>query len=455
MQDEEIDLRPWLRAVVQRWPIILGLACLGFVLLGGLALLRPRVSQADVSILLLPTSNQISLDARFVNRDATLLTNSTFQRQAVIGLATSDELVQRVAADLQLENPTPRELIELRDQVQISPQGDLVTITAQAPSEAEAMALAEAWGRHYVSLVDEIYSRDAVAYSRMTAQLAEAEQRYQNEQQALEALLAERRIYEIEFQQRTLQALVDGSVEAEKNLYTRYLNLTQQLDLILQDALTLRKQVESGVDDAAANTLGLLALQARANGAVSLPIQLSIDSLSSLRAEPTDLAAIDQFIAIVREERDRIADETAVIAERMTNETPGLVTLDAATQTRYQEQLSALRGETEQVRARENQLIQRRDIARSSVELLLRKLEEQRIAELTPQIAVRQLSIQLAVPPSRLVSLVLYGGVGLVLGVLSGIVFAVGSELIKRRRETIQSSPVGNEPPSQGVVKPS
>ncbi|MFV9504569.1 MAG: hypothetical protein AB4911_08370 [Oscillochloridaceae bacterium umkhey_bin13] len=453
MHDEEIDLRPWLRALLQRWKIVLGLALLGAGIFASVIWFQPRSSQASMTVLIAPNSAQITLDPRFVNRDATLLTNATFQRQALIGMATSHELVRRVAIAQGHTKPSQELLEDLRGSIRTSAQGDLLQVIATASTDQAALALAELWGEQYVRLVHETYSRDRLLTSLMTEQLADAEARYREEQRALEIFLGQSRSFEIDFQQRTLQSLVDGSIEAEKSLYTRYLQMTQQLDLILQDTETLRKQVALSTSDELANALGLLALQSRANGAGNLPIDLSLEAARGLRTEPVTVAEIDALVAIVREERDRLTVETAMIAERIAQGQPGPVTLDAATRDRYQTQLAALRREAEQVRAEERLLTQRRDTALSTVELLRRKLEEQRIAELTPQVSLRLLSVQTNPSPSILMTLVLSAGGGFVLGLSLGIIIALVTEVINRRRQAHQTLPQVGDPTPQSAIK--
>jgi capsular polysaccharide biosynthesis protein len=450
--EEEIDLRPWLGAVLRRWRLVIGLATLMAFIAASVALVTPRPSQATVDVLIVPTSAQITLDQRFVSRDATMLTNATFQRQALLGLATSNELAQRVAAQSGATAVNPRDLEQLLGQITVRPQGDLIRITAQDETEAGALALAEAWGRGYERLVLETFSRDTLLTTLVGEQIGTAQARYQTEQTALEAFYAQGRLYEVDLQIRSLQGLLDNSIEAEKTLYLSYTQRVQELDLLLQDATTLREQLRSAPSDDISGALALLALRSRASGVTELPVQLSLAEADALGGTPATLAELDALITVLGAQRDRLATEVARVAAQISAGEPGLTGIDAATMGLYQSQLTSLRLEAEQLRAQERQLIQQRDTALASVDLLQRKLEEQRIAELTPNISVRVISSVVEPPQSRLALIVIYGGAGLLIGALAGVLTALALELAsQRRRGPAPSAPAAPHP--EGMVK--
>lgn len=450
--EEEIDLRPWLFAILRRWQLVIGLAVIVAITTASIAFMRPRSRGAGVDVLIVPTSVQIALDQRFVNREASMVTTTLSQREALIGLATSSELAQRVSAQVGKAELTPSELQLLLNQITVTARGDLLRITAQDADADAALALAEAWAHGYERLVAEIYSRDALLTALIGEQISESQQRYLDEQAALEAFYAQDRRYERERQMRSLQGLIDGSIEAERTLYARYTQRAQELDLILQDAITLREQVRSGSNDDLASALSLLALRSRASGATELPVQLSLAESAELGGTPATLAELDALIVVLDEQRDRIADEARLIAEALTRGESGLIGTDTAATKRYQSQMTALMLETEQMRAKEQQLVQRRDTALASVDLLQRKLEEDRISALTPQVAVRMISSSVETQQSVRGLVLLYGGAGLLIGALVGVLAALALEIAGRRRRSSVVS-TSTAPSPKGAVK--
>jgi len=64
-KEEEIDLKPYLLALLRRWWIIVGVA-IGLALIAGvLAVLRAPPFSASSSLLIVPANSQITLDSRF------------------------------------------------------------------------------------------------------------------------------------------------------------------------------------------------------------------------------------------------------------------------------------------------------------------------------------------------------------------------------------------------------
>lgn len=452
--EDEIDLRPWLLAVLRRWRLVAGLSVLLALLATSVAFMQPRSSEASAEVLIVPTSAQITLDQRFVSRDATMLTNTTFQRQTLIGLATSSELARRVITESKgIAAPTPTQLEALLGRIRVSTQGDILRITASGNNEAEALELAEDWGRSYERLIIETFSRDDLLTTLVSEQIDTAQQRYETEQVALEAFYAQGRNLEIERQIRSLQGLIDGSLEAERTLYQIYTRRTQELELILQDAATLREQLLTNTSDELASALTMLALRARANGVSELPLQLSLATASELGTVPVTLSDLDDLIVVLREQRDRLAQEATRIAAAIGSGETGLTGLDSTAVNQYQAQLAELKRASEQLRAEERQLIQRRDTAVASVDLLQRKFEEQRIAELTPQISVRMFSSSVERPSSVLTQLVLYGTAGLLIGIIIGSIVALALEFASMRqpRPTVSTAPA--PPNTEGAAK--
>ncbi|WP_165774612.1 hypothetical protein [Candidatus Viridilinea mediisalina] len=445
--DDEIDLRPWLLAVLRRWRFVISMALVLALLAASVAIIRPRADQVTAQILILPGGSEVSLDERFTSRDATLSTNVIARNDALTTLALSSEMVQRVARELGVELETSEDVTELLKQIEVEANGDLITITASGEDEAEALGLAEAWARNFERLVLETYSRDALLTRLVDEQLAVAEANLATQQATLEEFLAQSRVYEIDRQQKTLQGLVDGSLDAERSLYSAYAQRTREIEVILQDARTVREQLQAGLTDELASSLALLSLRARSSSTSSLPLQLLVDDVAAITNTPTTVAELDRLIAAMEGQRTRFATELERMALVIRSGETGLVGLDTATIQQYQTQLAGLRSEYEQLRAQERQLIQRRDTALSSVNLLRTKLEEQRIAELTSQLSVRVISLMPETPRSLLVSLILFGGAGLVLGTMGGIFVALSQEAVLRLRQSMVTAPPATPAP--------
>lgn len=441
---EDLDIRPYLAAVLRRWPLVLGAGLLAALVVAGLALLQPQLSRGRSSVLIVPTVSQVTLDPRFTTRDATLLTNATFQREALITLASSGALEARVAADLGIAPLIPG---SLSAQVQVEADGDLIWFTASALDQPEAVRIAEAWARTYELMVAEIYSRDASGEALLNQQIADAQQRYAAAQAELEGFVAANDLVQLSLQIQTYEDVLELSAATALDRYTSYITRTQALDLVIADAQTLRAQVASGDSSALSDALATLALRARSAGLSQLPVQLRFDDPAILvRDQPATLADLDTFIATVTRQRaDLLAEaEDTTAALIAGGQVVGSLSPELTEQ--YLRTLPDLRRQYEQLSAQQRQLAQRRDIAFASLEVLQRKRDEQQIAQSSPQISVRAIESTAAPPSSRLIGIAVRGVIGGSAGLLVGVALALA---LDRRRRSGQPAPLSATAPQQ------
>lgn len=438
--EREIDLRPYVVALLRRWRLLGGLALAAALLAVAVTLMLPPGREASADLLVAPATSQVTVDPRFISRDATLITNGSFQRQALVDLASSAILETRVAQRLGLATYRPGDLLQ---QVEVGATSDLIRITVGGPTDEAAATLAEVWARSYEELVNELYSGADAQVTQLTTELESAEQRYNTAQLALEEFYGQGLLVQAEQRVLRLTGLLDGSRDAQQALYSQYLTRTQELDLILQDAQTLRAQVDGSSNDDLADALAALALRSRVAGGAELPLELRFDNPQALAQNGAASAvALDQLIAVLRRERERVGADAQQIGQTIASGDGSMVGLDAAGRARYEAELGTAQRELEHLRAQERLLGQRRDIALTSLELLERKSDEQQIAQASPQVSVRFVGAS-AVPPRSLLSrLLLNVGIAVVAATLLGTLFVLASELIRQFRRS------GSVPPT-------
>lgn len=436
--EDEIDLRPWFFAVLRRWQLIVSMALLLALLAGISSAIQPKVHGAHAEVLILPATVEISLDQRFVNRDGISYMNTVTRNQALLGLATSSAVVQRVASALEIEQPSNDDLTDLLDKIEVTADGDLITITAYDEDGAYALTLAEVWAHTYERVVIETYSRDALMAQMLEDQLVVAQQNYAVRQAELEVFLKQNRVHGLRYQKRSLDGLIDGIIRAEYDLYTAYAQRVRELEVFLQDAATLRAQFQAGMRDEFTNGLALLSLRTRFGsiaGSSSLPLQLLIGDGAIFTNAPATVEDLDTLIAAMEQERLRLATGLEGMARGIRQGETGLIGFDAETLQAHQIQLASLSSEIAQLEEQERLLTESRNTAFNSVQLLQNKLEEQRIAELTSPLTVRTISLLPEPPRSRLGNIGLFGGAGLLIGFMAGLCIALGQEIVRRVRE--------------------
>jgi len=387
--DDEIDLRPYLSAILQRWWIILGTALGVAIIAGFIAWLRTPPYTASTSLLIIPASAQVTLDSRFTSRDSFLFTTTANQREALLGLARDPTLEERVATILAAEGGLPNDyqLGALRDRVTIETNGDLVRITAQAETAEAARRLALLWGQEYTRLVNETYTRDTSSIEQVEQQLAEARERYKTAQAELEAFLAGGEMAVAEQEVRRLSDLVNSARSAGTERFSDYLRRSNDLEQILRDVQLLRARLidqpddTTNVDDAiAALLLRIRNLSAQGSDRPILQLDSSLSSKLSVT-----VADLDRLMTTLNAEYRAVRQE----AERLSELPPAELSPDSS-QLLY-ERLAAAQTRLEQLNARQRELSRNRDLAFSLIEVLLRRIDELRVANAAPQVSVRYL----------------------------------------------------------------
>ncbi len=436
--EDEIDLKPYLRALLRRWWIIIGVAAGLAVIVGVLAVIRTPPYTANSSLLIVPASAQVTLDSRFTSRDSMLFTTTVNQREALLGLARDATLEAKVAQALAITYQPG----ELANRIAIDTDGDLVRITARAETSAEAERLATAWAQAYARFVAETYTRDTASLVLVEQQLAEAQQRYEEAQAALEAFIAQGEITTAEQEVRRLTDLVNNTRTAGTNRFADYLRRSNTLEQILRDARLLRERLASQTSDGAATADAIAALLLRIRNLSDQGSDRPILQIDSSLANNTTVtvAELDRLIAALETEYRAVRNE----AERLSEVAPE--ELSPATTRLLVERLTAAQTRYEQLTARQRELTRNRDIAFNLVEVLLRRVDELRIADAAPQVSVRYLGTVTNPTPligrQALTQAAIAALAGIVLAAV--VIVAIEAAAITRRGVATQPKPAGD-----------
>jgi len=398
--EEEIDLRPYLQAVLRQWRWILGAVLIALLAAVAFTLAQPRASRASATVLIDPLISQVVLDARFSERDTGLFSSATTRRQALLDLAESPVLEARVIAAVGDSKTQPGDLLR---RVEVSATSDLLTITASGPDAAEAGRLAQAWGQAYEQLVAELYSGGNLGVEQIETELAEAQARHAQARRDLDAFLRQGDLVQADQEVSRLQRLLETSRESQQALYTSYLSRTQELNLVLEDARALRAQLQSSPAGAPGDALAALVLRLRAAGGEQLPVDLSVGSPESLTAgREATLGELEQLIAVLQAERDRVVAETGRIAAAIAAGDTSAVGVDPQARARYERELAAAQGRLAELFTQQRVLSQTVDLAQNTLAVLQAKRDEQVIARTTASVNVRYLGSGPVRPPSLL-----------------------------------------------------
>lgn len=152
---DEIDISPYITALLKYWYWIasssVGLAVLAFAL----SLVLPQTYEAVTIVAATSSRYQLQFDPRFQNvPEANLQAVLLNQYRSYPILATSDDLLQQIA------NKTGREIKDLRRDLKATNEFNLVTLTVADRNAEEASKIANIWAETFVKKVNALYKGD-------------------------------------------------------------------------------------------------------------------------------------------------------------------------------------------------------------------------------------------------------------------------------------------------------
>ncbi len=443
--EQEIDLRPYIAALMRRWRLIVGVAVLFALLAAGMILIQPRIYTYTAQILFTAPQNQIQFDSRFTTANDPLIGNSNRSR-VLTDLANDQILEERVLPNL------PAELVaddfsngDLAGRFSVDSNGDLIRISISSTDPDSAETLLTAWVDEYLVLVNELYGFDPQQSMVIEEQLALARERYNVAQNALEMFIGEGELVRTQQRIAELEAILNGARDANQAVYDQYLERARQLGGIIDDAQTLRQQVQNGDNNALATNLGDLLLRARAAGNFELPFNLRFDLNETGTPANTDVAVaeISELIQVLEQRRGELLTEAQQFADDLAGNVGENFALPVEMRTAYELELARLQEQYEQLTARQSTLRQERDIAFESVGILQRKLDEQAVAAGIQKPDTQLVGVVQEPPQSSLSRLIVAVGVAVVAGVAMVSFAVLALEFLAQRRQAAADNDPG------------
>lgn len=411
--EQEIDLRPYMKAVIDKRYWILGFAVLGMLLGLGLSLIMNPTYEATALVAVTVPRERVEFDARI----QTVVDNLPLQ--AYPDLAMSDQLLVELLQ--QLPDGHSLTLTDLRRMVSANSGADpsLVNLTVEYTDPAFAAEAANLWATLFVSWANQIYGYQG------DEQLLFFEAQYDDARSQLEA--AEEAL--TDFQGRNRSAILANELAAVQQTQADYLAKQRQTDLILQDIESLLAQ-EQG-DAAAIDQLASVLLQVRALGGVPTNIESSAPWQLQLNLEALSAAAPTEQRAILLNLRDMLVTQGDQIEERLAGVEPEILAV--------QEEMQAAMVE-------EGRLQRDVEVAIETYTTLARTVDEKRITSQDTTSGVK-LASRTAVPerpssPNVILNALIAGVAGLVLATLA----VIALHWWRTERDAAEDAPTGAAP---------
>lgn len=363
--NEEIDLRPYVKAIIDHWRWIVGVSILAGVVTFAVLSLIPPTYEATALVAVIQSGDVVQFDNRFREGAENQPLNAFPQ------LALSDHVVQTLLDQNLVENVNNIE--SLREYL-VARTGDdpsIIGLSVKSEDSVEAAKLANAWAAIFVTWANDVYNnRNDEQVQFFVDRLSEAESELVASEEALATYQAINRT-----------RVISNTLTTYSNNHTEYLQKQKQINALIQDTGQLRDQLarqSSSNQVTIADQLTALSLQLEAYDVeTSIPIQLQIDDVTSL----TSNNQIDQIV-LLDELLATLAVRNAMVTEELATLEPIILDLQQQQQEAINEQKRLFRGQS---------------VAEETYLALARKAEEERITSQDTSSGVR-LASEAAVP---------------------------------------------------------
>jgi uncharacterized protein involved in exopolysaccharide biosynthesis len=389
--EEEIDLRPYLEALIKHWYWIVGAAVLAGIVAFIATSFIPPTYEATALVAVVGPRDVFQFDDR-IRETAVSQPLKAFPQ-----LALSDQVLLALLEQNPAEDIHTIEDLRSRLTAEAGDDTSVIRLAATSQDPAEAMELVNRWASVFVSWANDIYSNQGgQQVTFFEDQLVEAEAELAAAEEAL-----------IEFQAINRTDIISNTLLAYANTQTEYLAAQQETNQLIQQVGELKNQLATQGNSQPvmlADQLTALALQLQAFDAdTAVPLQLQVsDSValtSASRAE--QLVLLDSLLATLASQSTQIETELAALEPRI-----------------LELQQQQQQAETEYGRLLRNQLV-----SEETYMALAHKVEQERITAQDTISGVR-LASSASVPvepvsPGRIVNTVVAALLGLV---ISGMV---------------------------------
>jgi uncharacterized protein involved in exopolysaccharide biosynthesis len=410
LYEEEIDLRPYIQALIEKWYWVVGTAVLTAVVAFVVTSMLPPVYEAETAVAIVRTRTDITFDSRIVTEDEAFARDLNARRSALVALVTSTDVIEAVLAEVGEQLlPENRRVTALRDMVETGSDGDLIRIRVRHRDPQTAAVLANSWGRQYEQHVNQLFGGGrGEGLPTIAAQVQEARTRYEAAQTDLEAFTRTNQIAALSREVESLEQVLSdyygllasvqaNPVQLSQGVLAHHYADLQRIESWLLAAQSLRQQVVADGNSAGAamgNRISYLSLHSQIYSSMPLsmtvPIEIQVVLGEETAVSPAD---VDTLLTVLEQRRlDTLAQIEGLADDLLPGSNPVEVTaerpLQAATASLTQE-IAALQAELIAQESARDELTAARQLAWETYQSLTRRQAETEIAAQTVGSEVR------------------------------------------------------------------
>lgn len=300
--EEEIDLRPYIGALIKYWYVIIGLGILAAIIVFSATSSFPSRYEAESLVVVVNARDVIDFDLRF--REV----NSPQPLRGYPELALSDDVLQIVLAQQIVPGIETTE--ELRKSLSAETGDDLSILRLQAVAQQpeDAALLATTWASSFTTWANDVFSnRSGEQLSYFESQLNEAQVELSAAEDAL-----------VEYQAINRTQIISNTLAAHMAAQVSLLNQQQQIDLLQQNVQHLHDQLTEGAASSPitlADQLTALSLQLAVFEAdTAVPI-LQVDASSILTSEnrTEQISLLESLLTTLATQENQLSHELATV----------------------------------------------------------------------------------------------------------------------------------------------
>ncbi len=428
--EDEIDLREYVRVLLQHWKMIVVLTMVAAVAAGVVSFMMPPTYEATALISV--------AQARYTLRLEGVSDGGPLPLKAYPDLAVSDEVVSEVFNQVKSALPSKVDtLTKFRKQLKATAAADptLLRLAARDTDPARAAQIANAWAKTLADRAGRLYGQDAANLLTYETQLTTTKSALEDAEQALAT-----------FQANNQAAILTAQLNSQQAILTDYLNRAHQFGLLVQDAQDLHARLaklDPSAPPSFTDDVVMLMLSAQAFGGQMASLQ-SQPSLSQPSLPSQSSLPLQVQISSGQSLSGKTVTEQAAVVDDLLN-TLRARAEDAKTQVAALEpEFLDLQGKLAEAQKQEAELTRARNLAQTQYLTLASKVEEAKIAAQESANVVQVASE--ATTPTEKVSpkLALMTAVGGSLGFLLSLLLVFGREWWRDGSRTPQPASLVN-----------
>ncbi len=313
--EEEIDLRPYIEALIKNWKWIVGVGVITAVIAFIVTSLRPPTYSATALVTIIDTREIIQLDEGIEN----VIGNQPLA--AFPELALSDEVLRVVLEELSLGND--QSISEFRADLEADSGADktVIRLTATADTAEMSAQRANVWAESFVKWANRLYKgQGGERLLFFEEQLKSAEASLTAAEDELEA-----------FQAINRTEIISNTLGVYQQNHVDYLQQHERMQQLHDNAAALRQQILNASTRGTisyADQLTYLQLQLQTfNDEDTAPVILDLSAQETLTTSSRDeqIEILDGLIAT-------LAEKTAQLDEKVAEIEPQILTLQHESQ---------------------------------------------------------------------------------------------------------------------------